>query len=451
MAVLTRSKSTVYGLETSLTTLQTNIDNEATARSTKDTALQTEVDASQVGAGLATDGAYVVNGASNYIAAAVSLGDADVKLDAAIKAADDRAKDAEGALSGLTTTAKSNIVASINEVVASLAAEVSTLEGADAAIEGRLDVIEGDASTVGSIAKALADANSYADSLNASASSDITTIEGRLDIIEGDSTVEGSMAKAISDVINAAPEALNTLKEIADYINVDPDTDVLSAITNKITDAKNELKGSVTAAFDTLEEVEDAINVLNGDVSTVGSVAKAVADAKSDIEAAATTEHNARVAEEGRIEGLLDDEIADRESEVTRLEGLITAEETRAIAAEGTKLVKANNLSDLTNVATARTNLGVYSKSEVDSAITVGGAIFYTEGLSVAADKITLTHTPKNGMIFNFATVRHTDDLFVSYDIPVTLVSGKEYQLHPNTTGQFDGKAVTVQYPYTAE
>ena len=147
----------------------------------------------------------------------------------------------------------------------------------------------------------------------------------------------------------------------------------------------------------------------------------------------------------------MDDEIADRESEVTRLEGLITAEETRAIAAEGTKLVKANNLSDLTNVATARTNLGVYSKSEVDSAITVGGAIFYTEGLSVAADKITLTHTPKNGMIFNFATVRHTDELFVSYDIPVTLVSGKEYQLHPNTTGQFDGKAVIVQYPYTAE
>ena len=451
MAVLTRSKSTVYGLETSLTTLQTNIDNEAAARSTKDTALQTEVDASQVGAGLAADGAYVVNGSSNYIAAAVSLGDADVKLDAAIKAADDRAKGVEGTLSELTTAAKSNIVASINEVVASFAEKVSELEDVDLGLSGRLDVVEGDASTVGSIAKALADANSYADSLNASASSDITAIEGRLDIIEGDSTVEGSMAKAISDVINAAPEALNTLKEIADYINVDPDTDVLSAITNKITDAKNELKGSVSEAFDTLEEVEDAINVLNGDVSTVGSVAKSVADAKSAIEAAAATEHNARVAEEGRIEGLLEDEIADRESEVTRLEGLITAEETRAIAAEGTKLVKANNLSDLTNVATARTNISVYSKAEVDSAITVGGAIFYTEGLSVAADKITLTHTPKNGMIFNFATVRHTDELFVSYDIPVTLVSGKEYQLHPNTTGQFDGKAVTVQYPYTAE
>jgi hypothetical protein len=450
MAVLTRSKSTVYGLETSLTTLQTNINNEATARSTKDTALQTEVDASQVGAGLAADGAYVVNGASNYIAAAVSLGNADVKLDAAIKTADDRAKGVEGALSGLTTTAKSNIVASINEVVASLAAEVSTLEDADLELSGRLDVVEGDSTVVGSVAKALFDAKAYADTLDSDAGLVSDGLVDRLDILEGDSTVVGSVAKAIADVIAVAPEALNTLKEIADYIDVgDKGDTVLDAIVTQISNAKDELKGSVTTAFDTLGEIESIINIING--SAAGSITKAVGDAKTELETAASTEHTARLAEESRIEGKVTDEATLRGTEITRVEGLVADEKTRAETAEGTLVVKSNNLSDLTNVATARTNISVYSKAEVDSAITIGGAIFYTEGLSVADDKITLTHTPKNGMIFNFATVRHTDDLFVSYDIPVTLVSGKEYQLHPNTTGQFDGKAVTVQYPYTAE
>lgn len=47
--------------------------------------LQAELDATQAGAGLGTDGAYVAPVGANYISAATSLKDADSKLDAAIK------------------------------------------------------------------------------------------------------------------------------------------------------------------------------------------------------------------------------------------------------------------------------------------------------------------------------------------------------------------------------
>ena len=47
--------------------------------------LQTELDDTQAGAGLNTDGTYTANGAANYISTAVSLKDADNKLDAQIK------------------------------------------------------------------------------------------------------------------------------------------------------------------------------------------------------------------------------------------------------------------------------------------------------------------------------------------------------------------------------
>jgi hypothetical protein len=55
---------------------------------------QLELDATQVGAGLDTDGSYIVNGAANYISASSSLADADNDLDAAIKVvADDLAQE----------------------------------------------------------------------------------------------------------------------------------------------------------------------------------------------------------------------------------------------------------------------------------------------------------------------------------------------------------------------
>ena len=91
-------------------------------------------------------------------------------------------------------------------------------------------------------------------------------------------------------------------------------------------------------------------------------------------------------------------------------------------------------------------------KTYVDEATRTGGSAFATESLTVAADKITLSHPPKDGVVLNFSTVRNIDGNGIAYDIPViqdgTDALGLTFTLAPDAPGQFDGLAVLVQYPY---
>lgn len=93
-------------------------------------ALQSEVNTTQAAAGLTTGGEYSANVSANYIDGATSLFNADVLLDAQVKAnadaigaeetarvaADDAIKTTIGATSSLVTSDKSSIVNAINEV-----------------------------------------------------------------------------------------------------------------------------------------------------------------------------------------------------------------------------------------------------------------------------------------------------------------------------------------------
>ncbi|MBX9935320.1 MAG: hypothetical protein K2Y10_01875 [Burkholderiaceae bacterium] len=91
-------------------------------------------------------------------------------------------------------------------------------------------------------------------------------------------------------------------------------------------------------------------------------------------------------------------------------------------------------------------------KTFVLEATRTGGSVFKTESVMVTADKIVLAEPPKDGTVLNFATVRHIDGNGIAYDIPVAKdgadATGKTFILAPDTTGDFDGKSVLVQYPY---
>lgn len=110
--------------------------------------------------------------------------------------------------------------------------------------------------------------------LNAKIKAEQTRAEGKekeisdkLAIIDGDSNTEGSFRKAIADVIAAAPEDLDTLKEIADKLagNDDLHTALNQAITEK------------ADASALANEVTRATGVENDLRTTIGTKADATA------------------------------------------------------------------------------------------------------------------------------------------------------------------------------
>lgn len=84
-------------------------------------------------------------------------------------------------------------------------------------------------------------------------------INKKIDVINGDSNTDGSIKKAIADVIDAAPEAYDTLKEIADKLNNNDDLHAViqEAITEK---ASNEaLTNEVNRATAKEEEIVQSV------------------------------------------------------------------------------------------------------------------------------------------------------------------------------------------------
>lgn len=80
-------------------------------------------------------------------------------------------------------------------------------------------------------------------------------ISDKLAIVDGDSNTEGSFRKAIADVIAAAPEDLDTLKEIADKLA--GNDDLHKALNQAITE-----KADASALANSLNTVNDSISSL---------------------------------------------------------------------------------------------------------------------------------------------------------------------------------------------
>jgi len=157
---------------------------------------------------------------------------------------------------------------------------VTSLEGEDSGMKLRLDVIEGGAGVSGSIAKAQADAQSYAD-------------------------------QKIAALVNSAPEVLDTLKELSDAIG--GDQNFAATVSGQI--------GAVDAKVD--QEVLDrqaAISTLqssvSGDVSSLQSADSALSlrldqleldpVTKSYVDSQDSSESSARQSADSALSGRLD-------------------------------------------------------------------------------------------------------------------------------------------------
>jgi hypothetical protein len=104
---------------------------EVVSRTAAVAAVQAELDVTQAGAGLNTNGTYTASTDSNYINAAVTLKDADHVLDAAIKVVADRATAIESTSVPLL---QSEITAEVTRATAAEAAEATRAVAAETAL-----------------------------------------------------------------------------------------------------------------------------------------------------------------------------------------------------------------------------------------------------------------------------------------------------------------------------
>lgn len=189
------------------------------------------------------------------------------------------------------------------------------------------------------------DDNTIKDNLNAEvtrATAKENEIKAEVDVINGDSTTEGSFRKAIADVVGAAPEAYDTLKEIADKLNSNDDlhTAINDAIATKAT----------TVALN--EEITRAKAAEAENKAEIAAEAARAKEVEGDNALAIQNEESRATTAETAINESLNTEIDRAKGQEAYLQNLVnTKADTTAF--DGAKAELDNKISDETTRATA--------------------------------------------------------------------------------------------------
>lgn len=225
--------------------------------------------------------------------------------------------------------------------ISTLSGTVGTLQNTVSSHTSAINTLNGDANTTGSVAKAVADEAALRAAGDTTNANNITALQSQLTADEADisknaadiaalqNTIgsgstglearvaanenaiatlngngEGSVTKTVNDriatVIADAPEAFDTLKEIADWIGENSD-DALTMQTNisdnaaaiaalqtraaTIESAATALTARVTTAEGDIDTLEAAITRLDGNANVTGSVDQKIASALTSVNA----------------------------------------------------------------------------------------------------------------------------------------------------------------------
>jgi len=195
------------------------------------TSLQSEVDATQSGAGLGANGAYSANSGTNYLASVTSLKAADEALDTQLKSVADAVSSNDSDISTLqsnVSTAQSDIstlqsnVSSNDSDISSLQSDVSTLQSNVSSNDSDISTLQSNVSSNDSDISALqtqagslaSDGNSASFSGNISAAN--ATFSGNL-------TVNGTTTSVNTTNIDVADSIMNLSKGAASGTNASND------------------------------------------------------------------------------------------------------------------------------------------------------------------------------------------------------------------------------------
>ena len=194
------------------------------------------------------------------------------------------------------------------------------------------------------------DDNTIKDNLNAEvtrATAKENEIKAEVDVINGDSTTEGSFRKAIADVVGAAPEAYDTLKEIADKLkdNDDLHTAINDAIATKAT----------TVALN--EEITRAKAAEAENKAEIAAEAARAKEVEGDNALAIQNEQSRATTAEGAINEAVNTEVERAKGQEAYLQNLVNAK-ADTTALEGAKTELNNKLAQKADTTTLNEQVG---------------------------------------------------------------------------------------------
>ncbi len=195
------------------------------------TSLQSEVDATQTGAGLGTDGSYSANGSTNYLGSVASLKAADEALDSQLKTVADAVASNDSDISSLQSSVSSNSsaistlqsnVSSNDSDISSLQSSVSTLQSNVSSNDSDIATLQSNVSSNDSDISALQTATGSlaSDGNSASFSGNISAANATF---SGNLTVNGTTTSVNTTNIDVADSIMNLSKGAASGTNASND------------------------------------------------------------------------------------------------------------------------------------------------------------------------------------------------------------------------------------
>ena len=299
--------------------------------------------------------------------------------------------DITSSLQALKTTVKTKDDAhdeAINSIDSKITAEVSRATAKDNATDNRLSIIEGGSTTIGSIAHSLSDAKHYTDEEVGKIRTTVTN--------EYTNTLKQYATKAevdsrIESVIGTAPEALDTLGEIAEKLT--SDSDAITAINSVLAGKAN------SADVYTKSEIDTKVTTLTNDLATETSRAT---NAENTLTNDLAGEISRAKAKEDEILG---------KANTTSSE--LSLETLRAKNAEG----EINTTLNTVKVDVEKLKTGVQSNTDsiaiINSDATVNGSIAHSlaDAKHYTDDAVTKVKADLNVSVAGFATKNELADV----------------------------------------
>ena len=264
-----------------------------------------------------------------------------------------RAKGVEGELTDLTTDAKGNLVAAINEVDA----HANTAQSEVDALEVFVGVLPESATstTVVGYVEEVATAHDYDDT---ALTARVKANEDAIGILNGDAKTPGSVDKKVSDaiagVVANAPEAFDTMKEIADWIGTgEVESTTAAAILSDVSTLKTQV-GTKADTDTNSKSIYGRIEDLEAAVGEGGSVAAQIDEAVKALD-----------SEKSQVAGAdgLALSITQVDGKIAAISGSITPDTYDAFGAAANVLGTA---SDVAGTATVHGALAAAAKAQAD-------------------------------------------------------------------------------------